>query len=64
MRVGVLAGELRRRLGRQALDALVGLEVVLDEELLAGGVDPLEGVRAEASMCRKLAECRGRRRAR
>ena len=48
VRVGILAGELRGRLGRQVLDALVNLEVVLDEELLAGSVDPLVGVLAEA----------------
>ena len=36
VRVGVLAGQRRGLLRGQALDALVGLEVVLDEELLAG----------------------------
>ena len=46
--VGVLRGH-RLRLGvGEVLDALVGLEVVLDPELLAAGVDPHEGVAAVA----------------
>src|SRR5439155_25074469 len=41
------AGYLRFR-ARQAADALVGLEVELDPEALAGRVDPLERMRTEA----------------
>ena len=44
VRIGSLAGELGGLGGGEALDPLVGLEVVFDEELLAGGVDPLKGV--------------------
>src|SRR5450759_3712967 len=48
VRVGRLADDLGRLLPRQEPDPLVGLEVVLDPDALAGGVDPLIGVRAEA----------------
>ena len=44
----VLAAELGRLRVGQAADALIGLEVELDPRALAGRVDPLEGVRAEA----------------
>ncbi len=44
--VGVLAGELVGLVLGEVLDALVGLEVVLDPEDLAGLVVPLVGVRA------------------
>ena len=48
MVVGILGGH-RLRLGvGEILDPLVRLEVVLDPELLAGGVDPHEGVTAVA----------------
>ena len=45
---GFLARNPRRFLRRQAFDALVGLEVELHPDALAGGVDPLEGVGAVA----------------
>ena len=45
---GVLAAQALGLLGGEAANALVGLEVELDPEALAGGVDPLIGVRAEA----------------
>jgi hypothetical protein len=48
VRVGVLAGDLRGLLRGQGLDALVGLEVVLHPEALAGGVLPQVRVRAVA----------------
>ncbi|MCY1230084.1 hypothetical protein D9M72_424810 [compost metagenome] len=46
--VRVRAGQLFGAVARDGLDALVGLEVVLDPEALALGVDPLVGVRAIA----------------
>lgn len=48
MEVGVLSGDLVGLLLLEDLDALLGLEVVLHPEALAGRVDPLVGVRAEA----------------
>ncbi|CAM5694861.1 hypothetical protein STENM36S_06811 [Streptomyces tendae] len=48
VRVGVLTGELVGLGLGEVLDALVGLEVVLDPEGLARLVVPLVGVRAEA----------------
>ncbi len=42
--VGLLAGEAVGLILRQELDSLVGLEVVLDPELVAAEVDPHVGV--------------------
>jgi len=48
MVVGIAAGDARRILGGEALDPLIGLEVVLHPEGFAAGIDPLKSVRSEA----------------